>query len=621
MILSPLLSFFICLYLHIVKRNQQAASKVSLLFMFMAFTASLFLFYAQQANEAFSITATYSTWVPLEDIPLKWGLQLDTAAAVMAVLVTFISFVVQLYSIGYMHSEKSPARYYSYLNLFTFFMLVLITAPTFPQMFIGWEGVGLCSYLLIGYYYKRTASVEASYKAFITNRIADIGLMLGMLFFFCMTGSFDITPDAMAQATPGPMVNLICFLFLVGAMGKSAQLGFHVWLPDAMEGPTPVSALIHAATMVAAGIFLLIKTSFLFELAPIVKQAMFFVGLFTALISFCISIVETDIKRIIAYSTISHLGLMFMACGAGVYYAAFFHLFTHAFFKALLFLGSGSVIHAFSHEQDVKKMGGVWDRLPYTYTFMWIGTIGVCGLPLFAGYYSKEAMLAGFYHFNAIHGNVWVMVLILAALTSAAVYMGRLMYLTFHGQPQADDRIMAHLREAPASMQIANSLLALCVAFAGIFGQYYFLDPSFFKGSIYFFDVDETLQPSYLHWLPIAITILLIILSAMFYLKKAYKKKWFTTFASPLITVAEKRFYFDSFYEKWVSASLRNIGSFFYRFIDKGVIDYYGPQTLTRLTYRIADWLKRFQDGRVHHYAMVMVSGLVAIYLILKFKG
>ncbi len=400
-----------------------------------------------------------TTWIASGDLELSWALRFDSLSAVMVFVVTVISALIHVYSVGYMDHDPHKPRFMAYLSLFTFSMLMLVTADNLIQMFFGWEGVGLCSYLLIGFWYHKPSANDAAIKAFIVNRIGDFGFALGIFGTFLLFQSVSFT-DVFA-AVPGKAnatlhflnwdfhaLTVLCLLLFIGAMGKSAQLGLHTWLPDAMEGPTPVSALIHAATMVTAGVFMVCRLSPMFEYAPAALNVVCIVGAATAFFAATVGLVQNDIKRVIAYSTCSQLGYMFFAAGVSAYGAAMFHLYTHAFFKALLFLGAGSVIHAMSGEQDMRKMGGIWKKVPYTYAVMWIGSLALAGVPFFAGFYSKDMILEAAF---AAHSGVGLFAYAMGTLAAfmTAFYSWRLLLMTFHGSPRADHHTMEHVHESP----------------------------------------------------------------------------------------------------------------------------------------------------------------------------
>ncbi len=423
-------------------------------------------------------TVELFTWVNSGDFDVTWALKIDSLTAVMLVVVNTVSAVVHVYSVGYMSHDPNKPRFMAYLSLFTFAMLMLVTSDNFVQLYFGWVGVGLASYLLIGFWYDRPSANAAAIKAFVVNRVGDFGFALGIMAIFLVFNSVSFT-DVFAAAPEqagktfeflGYQIDIlttICLLLFVGAMGKSAQIGLHTWLPDAMEGPTPVSALIHAATMVTAGVFMVARCSPIFEYAPVALMVVTVVGATTCFFAATIGLVQNDIKRVIAYSTCSQLGYMFFALGIGAYPAAIFHLFTHAFFKALLFLGAGSVIHAVSDEQDMRKMGGLWRHIKVTYAMMWIGSLALAGIPLFAGYYSKDLIIESAFAAGTPVGEYAFWAGVIAALLTA-FYSGRLIFMTFHGKPRASAEVMAHVHESPKIMLIPLGVLALGAVFAGM---------------------------------------------------------------------------------------------------------------------------------------------------------
>ncbi|HWP35224.1 MAG TPA: NADH-quinone oxidoreductase subunit L, partial [Thermodesulfobacteriota bacterium] len=410
------------------------------------------------------------TWIAAGPFRADFGLLLDPLSATMVLVVTGVGFLIHVYSTAYMADEPGYGRYFAYLNLFTFAMLLLVLANNYLLLFVGWEGVGLCSYLLIGYWYERPAAARAGLKAFIVNRIGDVGFALGVMLVFALFGSLaysEVLPRAADVLSHGTALAVALLLF-VGAIGKSAQVPLYVWLPDAMEGPTPVSALIHAATMVTAGVYMVARSSPIYVLAPEAMAAVAVVGAVTALFAASIGLAQTDIKRVLAYSTVSQLGYMFLAAGVGAFAAAIFHLVTHAFFKALLFLGAGSVIHALGGEQDLRKMGGLRPQLPLTYATVLIGTLAIAGFPPLAGFFSKDAILAAAFGAGPLGRALWAVGLVTAGLT--AFYMFRLLFLAFHGRPRPSPEALAHLHEAPAPMAVPLVALAVGSALAGFLG-------------------------------------------------------------------------------------------------------------------------------------------------------
>jgi len=440
------------------------------------------LLFQRVALDGEVIDHTLLHWFDSGTLSVDWALHIDTLTAIMLIVVNGVSSMVHIYSVGYMSHDKSIPRFMAYLSLFTFFMLMLITSANLLQMFFGWEGVGLASYLLINFWYEKVSANNASIKAFLVNRVGDFGFLLGIFGCFLIFGSLEFKvmfPAAAGLASLSfvflghtwPALTTICLLLFIGAMGKSAQLGLHTWLPDAMEGPTPVSALIHAATMVTAGVFMVARLSPLFEYAPGALMVVTIVGALTCITAASIGLTQFDIKRVIAYSTMSQLGYMFFALGVSAYSAAIFHLMTHAFFKALLFLGAGSVIHAMSGEQDMRKMGGLWKKIPFTYAYMWIGSLALAGIGIdgifgMAGFYSKDLILE-----SAIASNTWygpvAYILGLVAAFMTAFYSWRLILMTFHGASKADHHVQDHVHESPFIMLLPLVPLALGAIFAG----------------------------------------------------------------------------------------------------------------------------------------------------------
>jgi NADH-quinone oxidoreductase subunit L len=466
--------------------------------LFMGISAALSVpIFMEVALEGNAQTVPLLTFIASGDLVVDWALKFDTLSAVMVLTVSWVSFLVHVYSIGYMHHDPSVPRFMAYLSLFTFFMFMLVTADNLVQMFFGWEGVGLASYLLIGFWYERQSANAAAIKAFVVNRVGDFGFALGIFGCFLLFDTINL--DQMFAAAPDMAdasvtwfgvewhaLTIICVLLFIGAMGKSAQLGLHTWLPDAMEGPTPVSALIHAATMVTAGVFMVARMSPLFEYAPVALGIVVIIGAATAFFAATVGCTQNDIKRVIAYSTCSQLGYMFFALGVGAYQAAIFHLMTHAFFKALLFLSAGSVIHAMSDEQDMRNMGGLWKHIPFTYAMMWIGSLALAGGPVFAGYYSKDMILESAFAAGTGLGTfAFVMGIMAAAMT--AFYSWRLLFMTFHGKPRANETVMAHVHESPLVMTAPLAALAVGAVFSGMVAYDHFVGdrhPDFWGPSI-----------------------------------------------------------------------------------------------------------------------------------------
>ena len=575
-------------------------------------------------------TVELGTWILSGSFAIDWALRIDALTAVMLVVVTWISAAVHVYSIGYMSHDESVPRFMSYLSLFTFAMLMLVTADNFVQLFFGWEGVGLASYLLIGYWYKKPSANNAAMKAFIVNRVGDFGFMLGIAAVFLVFDSlafdtvFAAAPDYADHVTRmfGASVSsldLIAFLLFIGAMGKSAQLFLHTWLPDAMEGPTPVSALIHAATMVTAGVFLVARMSPLFEYAPTAMVFVTLIGAATAFFAATVALTQNDIKRVIAYSTCSQLGYMFFACGVGAYAAAIFHLFTHAFFKALLFLGAGSVIHGLGDEQDMRRMGGVWRKMVFTYAVMWIGSLALVGIPFFSGFYSKDLILeAAFAAESGIGGFAFWLGILAAVMT--AFYSGRLLFMTFHGKPNASEEVMEHAHESPPVMTVPLGFLAAGAIGAGFLGLPMVTgDHAFWAGSIHVRDLaDNAIEaahhvPPWVKLLPVIAGALGLAVAWTMYVANPLLPGRLANAVRPLYLFSYHKWYFDELYDAVFVRPARGLGTFLWRKVDVGVIDDWGPNGVAASTLAGTRRIVRLQSGYIYHYAFVMLIGVAAL--------
>ena len=573
-------------------------------------------------------------WIESGALKSMWSLRIDTLTAVMLVVVTTVSGLVHLYSIGYMEEDPHKPRFFAYLSLFTFAMLALVTADDFLQLFFGWEGVGLASYLLIGFWYKRPAANAAAIKAFIVNRVGDFGFALGIFAVFAVFDTvqydtvFASAPDQVGKAMAflGMQVDvltLICLLLFMGAMGKSAQFLLHTWLPDAMEGPTPVSALIHAATMVTAGVFMVSRLSPLFELAPIALAVVAIVGATTAFFAATVGLVQTDIKRVVAYSTCSQLGYMFAAAGVGAYGASMFHLFTHASFKALLFLGAGAVIHALHHEQDMRRMGGLRKVLPFTWAMMLIGTLSLTGFPFTAGFVSKDAIIEATYAAHSWVGNyAFVLTLIAAVLTS--FYSWRLMFLTFEGKPREPKEVLEHAHEPPWTMGLPLVLLAIgALLLGGLFFNMFIgaSQAEFWRGSL------VTHEEAH-HDVP-----LWVVLSPTIAMALGFAVAWYFYITNPLVPFGlSKRFnglykfllnawYFDALYDRVFVRPAKRLGHFLWKTGDGTVIDGIGPDGVAARVIDITNRVVKLQSGYIYHYALAMLIGvaLLITYFIFAF--
>lgn len=578
------------------------------------------------------ITIELFKWISSGDLQVSWSLRFDTLTAVMLIVVNGVSSMVHVYSCGYMHHDKSVPRFMAYLSLFTFMMLMLVTADNLVQLFFGWEGVGLASYLLIGFWYEKQSACAAAMKAFIVNRVGDFGFALGIFGIYFLFGSVEFSTIFAAAphhahstvrffGVEWHALTIIGFLLFIGAMGKSAQLGLHTWLPDAMEGPTPVSALIHAATMVTAGVFMVSRMSPLFELAPTALAIVAVVGATTAFFAATVGCVQNDIKRVIAYSTCSQLGYMFFAIGVSAYQAAIFHLMTHAFFKALLFLGAGSVIHAMSDEQDIRKMGGIWKHIPVTYTMMWIGSLALAGIPFFAGFYSKDMILETAFAAHSTVGTYafWMGI---AAAGMTAFYSWRLLILTFHGKPRADDYVMSHVHESPAVMVIPLLVLSVGAVFSGWIGYDLFVGDaraSFWGDAILVAEGHDTVGAA--HHVPLWVKLMPLFMSgggiALAYILYSFAPGIPGMLAKalrPLYLFLLNKWYFDELFDRIFVRPAFVLGRGFWKGGDGALIDGVGPDGLAAATRSIAAKVSRMQSGYLYHYAFAMILG-VAVFV------
>jgi len=593
---------------------------------------SLYIFYQVIINDYHSNKIIFN-WITSGSFNVNWSINIDPLTSVMLVVVSLISSIIHFYSIGYMQSDPHKPRFMAYLSLFTFAMLTLVTADNFLQLFFGWEGVGLCSYLLIGFWYKKPAANSAAIKAFIVNRVGDFGFAIGIFLIFFFYGTvtysevFELTPsfinkEVIFLGINFNLITLICLMLFLGAMGKSAQFLLHTWLPDAMEGPTPVSALIHAATMVTAGVFLVIRCSPIFEYSQVALNIVTAVGMITAFFAATIALVQNDIKKIIAYSTCSQLGYMFFAAGVGAYHVAIFHLFTHAFFKALLFLGSGCVIHSFHEEQDIRSMGGVWKKIPYTYVLMIIGTLALTGFPFLSGYYSKDAIIEFAFLRGTNMGYYASAVGIITAFLTA-IYSWRLIFKTFHGRYNNKENSLASIKESPLIMLAPSCLLAIGAIITGLLFKELFIGSeshNFWNNSILFlkyFEHDHL--PIWLIALTPSIVVFAIPISYYLFIKNEKILKNFVLKNSSLYNFLLKKWYFDELYDFIFVEPIKKIGKFFWRKGDVNTIDRYGPDGLAKLIQMISSKAVNFQSGYLYHYAFVMLIGfsLLLTFLIL----
>ena len=571
------------------------------------------------------------TWIDVGNFNVVWSLRYDMLSAVMIIVITTVSSMVHIYSIGYMSHDDSKPRFMSYLSLFTFAMLMLVTADNLVQLFFGWEGVGVASYLLIGFWYHKASAHTAAMKAFVVNRVGDFGFILGIIAIYSVFGSVyfdDIFKDVQGLQNITlsliginfNVIELISILLFIGAMGKSAQLGLHTWLPDAMEGPTPVSALIHAATMVTAGVFLVCRMSPLLEYAPFALTVITIIGALTAIFAATIGLTQFDIKRVIAYSTCSQLGYMFFAAGVSAYPASMFHLTTHAFFKALLFLGAGSVIHAMSNEQDMRKMGGIWKKIPITYALMWIGSLALAGVPFFSGYYSKDLILEAAWAASSNSGYFAFWLGSVAAFLTA-FYSWRVLLLTFHGQSNADKNVLSHVHESPLVMLLPLFILAFGALFSGWFFYENFVGHhwhEFWGHSIYIAETNKAMKlahyvPKWVKYLPVFLAVLGILSAYVFYLLIPSLPSLISNTFSPLYNLFYNKWYFDEIYDYLFVKSFVKIGIVFWKKGDENTIDRYGPNGVSKLVKNISSKSIIIQSGFIYHYAFAMLIGLVVL--------
>ncbi len=570
------------------------------------------------------------TWFDIGGFRLDWALRRDTLSSVMVAMVAPVATLIHIYSVGYMAHEKRSFRFFAYLSLFTFAMLMLVTANNLVQLFFGWEGVGLASYLLIGYWYDRPSANRAAMKAFIVNRVGDLFFAVGIALVFTLFGSveFPVIFASIPQHTNDlyhvlghtwRAYNVIGFLLFIGAMGKSAQIGLHTWLPDAMEGPTPVSALIHAATMVTAGVFLMARMSWIMESAHGALTFVMFIGATTCIFAATVACVQTDIKRVIAYSTCSQLGYMFMAAGAGAYQASIFHLITHAFFKALLFLCAGSVIHAMSDEQDMRKMGGIWRKVPITYVCMWLGSLAIAGVPFFAGYWSKDAILEAAYASHTAMGEYGFIMGVAAAFLTA-FYSWRLIIMTFHGTPRASHHTMEHVHESTPWMTVPLMILAVGAVFAGWALHDWFIGDdqlAFWAGSIHagtnnriLLDMEHV--PLFISLLPTVTGLLGIALAYVMYMLAPALPERLATMFQPIYQFLLHKWYFDELYDFLFVRPAQRLARLLWHVGDEKLIDGM-PNGAAALAAGGAAQVVKFQTGSIAVYAFTMLFGLVAL--------
>ena len=602
----------------------------------LSFLLSLVIFKQVIFDEAASMSIDVYRWIALEGLDFKIGFLIDPLTVTMMLVVTFVSLMVHIYTIGYMHDDPGYQRFFSYISLFTFSMLMLVMANNFLQLFFGWEAVGLVSYLLIGFWYTRESAIHANLKAFLVNRVGDFGFLLGIAAVLAVFGSLDYqavfaqVPNvsgqtiAIADGLEWPAMTVICLLLFVGAMAKSAQVPLHVWLPDSMEGPTPISALIHAATMVTAGIFMVARMSPLFEFSDVALSVILVIGALTAFFMGLVGIVQNDIKRVVAYSTLSQLGYMTVALGASAYSIAIFHLFTHAFFKALLFLAAGSVIVALHHEQDMRRMGGLRERMPITYWTALIGTLALVGFPGFSGFFSKDAIIEAV-HYSHLPGAGFAYVLVTAGVFVTAFYSFRLLFLTFHGESRASEEVMSHAKESPAVITAPLILLAVPSVFAGLFiGQFVF--GGYFGESLVVLDRHGAVAELQSHyhgvWSFIAhgfqgqavwLTLAGILSAWWVYVRQPSLAEFGKQKLGVLHSVLLYKYGFDELYQKLFATGTRRVGSACDSFGDRLLIDGLVVNGVARAVNWCSLKVRNVQSGYLYHYAFTMILGLLVL--------
>ncbi len=593
--------------------------RVTILGVLISFIVSLIVFKEVMNGNAWN--GTVYTWATIGDTPLQIGFLIDRLTVLMMIVVTFVSLMVHVYSIGYMAEDPGYQRFFSYISLFTFSMLMLVMSNNFLQLFFGWEAVGLMSYLLIGFWYTRPTAIYANLKAFLVNRVGDFGFLLGIGLILAQFGSLDYAVVFTQSNQNTQNITLICILLFVGAMGKSAQFPLHVWLPDSMEGPTPISALIHAATMVTAGIFMVARMSPLFELSSTARSVVLVIGAITALAMGLVALTQFDIKRVVAYSTLSQLGYMTVALGASAYSAAMFHLMTHAFFKAVLFLAAGSVIIAMHHEQDMRRMGGLKKFMPWTYWTLLIGAIASAGIPPLAGFYSKDAIIEAAQHAQ-IPGAAFAYFCVLACVFVTAAYTFRLVFMAFHGAPRFDTAHPPH--ESPAVVTAPLVLLAIPSVGAGWFVGYVVFGDFFLESlvqqkeieyhGLWTYTVHGITAPPF--WLAVA-----GIGTAWFlYIKNTQLPKKIAIAFGPIYALVERKYGFDELYSWLFAQGARVVGTGLWKGGDQRAID----GVLVNGSARLVGWFsgvaRLAQSGLIYWYAFMMIFGVCAIYVLVKFR-
>ncbi len=631
--LAPLLGALIAgLFGHYIGRDWSHRITISLVF--TSLIASIIIF--MDVLDGNTYNGTVYTWLVTGDTSFEIGFLIDQLSATMMVVVSLVSLMVHVYTIGYMREDPGYQRFFSYISLFTFSMMMLVMSNNFLQLFFGWEAVGLVSYLLIGFWYKRPTATYANMKAFLVNRVGDFGFLLGIAMVLMYFGSLDyatVFAQAPSEANttveliPGMewmLLTVICILLFIGAMGKSAQFPLHVWLPDSMEGPTPISALIHAATMVTAGIFMVARMSPLFELSEAALSFIIIIGGITTLFMALVAVVQTDIKRVVAYSTLSQLGYMTVALGASAYSAGIFHLMTHAFFKALLFLGAGSVIIAMHHEQNMQKMGGLKKYMPLTYWTMFIAALASAGVPGFSGFFSKDAIIEAV-QFSNIPGVEFAYFCVLATVFVTALYTFRLIFMTFHGAPRMDKHTKEHLHESPWVVTLPLVVLAIPTVAAG-----WFVGPivfgSYFDGVIQVLPEHDAIEKLGAEFTGVFGMMIHALSTAPFWLSVGgIFTAWFLYIArtdlpgkikkmsGPIYTILDRKYYIDEFYSWLFAGGTRALSTFLWKVGDIKIIDGFFVNGTARVVVWSAMLVRRFQTGYIYHYAFTMIVGVFVL--------
>ena len=630
-LILPLLGSLISAICIIGSQNKKA-EYISTAFLFLAALVSIYIYINIETLKGNFIIYN---WINFAQINLNFSIFLDPLTAIMFCVVTIVSSVVHMFSVGYMHEDKLRARFFCYLSLFTFAMLVLVSADNFIQLFLGWEGVGLCSYLLVGYYFHKPSANNAAIKAFLVNRVGDFGYLIAIALIYKYFNSLNFE-EVFSNTSAIEKKNLIflgfefnlitciCMFLFMAAVGKSAQIGLHVWLPDAMEGPTPVSALIHAATMVTAGVFLVVRCSPIFEYSQFTLNVITYVGLITSLFAASVALLQNDIKKIIAYSTCSQLGYMFFACGISAYSLAMFHLVTHAFFKALLFLGAGCVIHCLHHEQDCNKMGGLYKKLPVTFAFIIIGSIALMGIPPFAGYFSKDLILEYALSIHSFNGtNIYVLGCLGAFLTS--VYSTRLIYLTFLNKTNIKTDLFNKIKEPGFTMLFPLFILSI----GAIAGGYLFYDivenNSFWFNSIFTLNKVNYVEEAHHIEKIYKLFPIFLVISAIIAVFTAYRYVNFLSYLlnhkiKGLVKFLQKKWYFDEIYGFLFVSKLLQLSKFLWTRVDINLIDLKGPIGVSNNIWKAAAYCRKIQNGKVFSYAIVMFTGIVIFVSLMFFN-